>query len=64
MTSEQRKQALASRVEAAIKGGNPDLTTKGNSQKRKKCGVCGKSYLGRADSSACGDACRQKKSRG
>lgn len=40
------------------------LTTKDNHQKRKACTVCKKGYLGAADSSTCGDACRKKKSRG
>lgn len=41
-----------------------DLKTKGEHQQRRKCSQCGDSYLGQANSSTCGDKCRQAKSRG
>lgn len=50
------KQELAARVDK--------LVGKDNHQKQKKCTVCSKGYLGAADSSTCGDACRKAKSRG
>lgn len=44
-------------------GNNADLKTKGEHQERRKCAMCGKSYLGQKNSSTCGDACRKAKSR-
>ena len=44
-------------------GNNSDLKTKGEHQQKRKCAMCGKSYLGQKNSSTCGDACRQRKSR-
>ncbi len=52
-----RKEELMQRVEAALK-------TKTEHQQRRKCSECGKGYLGQANSSTCGDKCRQRKSRG
>lgn len=52
---EAMRQELAHRV--------ANLTGKDNHQKQKTCTMCKKGYLGAADSSTCGDACRKRKSR-
>lgn len=65
MNNSERKQELANRVEECFARGRDDsLKTKDQKQNRRKCSECGKSYLGQANSSTCGDACRQRKSRG
>lgn len=62
MNNRDKREALRDRVEEL--GNNADLKTKGEHQSRMKCSQCGKSYLGQKNSSTCGDACRQAKSRG
>lgn len=59
---EERRAKLVEKVELAAA---EDLkhSKKDQHQQRRKCSVCGKSYLGQENSSTCGDACRQKKSR-
>lgn len=42
---------------------NPDLKTKGESQQRRKCSECGRTYLGQEHSSTCSDKCRKRKQR-
>lgn len=61
MTNEERKAEIVRRVTELARAS--DLKTKGEHQQRRKCSVCGKSYLGQENSSTCGDACRQRKSR-
>lgn len=57
---EAMRKELASRVEAAI---SDNYKTKQETQKRKKCTVCGKGYLGQVGASTCGPTCRKRKSR-
>lgn len=61
MTPEEFKQALAERINLAVAD---KYKTKTETQKRKKCTICGKGYLGQDNSSTCGSACRKRKSRG
>lgn len=70
MTPEERKEALAARVEdiynsvtELARGKDDSLKTKDQKQERRKCSQCGKSYLGQKNSDTCGPACRMKKSR-
>lgn len=69
MTNEERRAALANRIELA-EAKNQSLAvsdnykTKTETQKRMKCTECGKGYLGQSNSSTCGPTCRQRKSRG
>lgn len=58
MTNEEKAKLLVARVEALA------LKTKVSHQKQKTCSECGKSFLGIASSTTCGDKCRQRKSRG
>lgn len=58
--NEQRKQELADRVDLAVSDG---YKTKRNTEKKKTCTICDKSFVGRADQATCGDACRKRKSR-
>lgn len=58
---ESMRKELSARVEAAIADG---YKTKKETQKRKKCSMCGKGYLGQDNSSTCGPTCRKRKSRG
>lgn len=61
MSNEEKRAALVARVELALADG---YKTKTEKQERRKCEVCDKGYLGQANSSTCGDKCRQRKSRG
>lgn len=63
-SNEDKKQEIADRVSVSLAHRVDKMTTKDNHQKRKTCTMCKKGYLGAADSSTCGDACRKKKSRG
>jgi hypothetical protein len=61
MTDKQAiKQELADRVEAAIAD---NYKTKRNTEKKKTCTMCDKSFIGRADQATCSDSCRKAKSR-
>lgn len=60
MINEQRKQELADRVELAVKD---NYKTKRNTEKKRSCAICDKSFVGRADQGTCSDKCRQRKSR-
>lgn len=64
MSRDERRAELSRRVNEIVElQNNPDLKTKGEHQQRRKCTECGKSYLGQAHSSTCGDACRKRKQR-
>lgn len=71
MNNKDRRDSLVARIEVILnieeefaRGKDDSLKTKDQAQQRRKCGVCGKAYLGQQNSSSCSSTCRSKKSRG
>lgn len=62
MNNQERKEALAARVEE-LAYRTDNMKTKDNHQKKKKCSECGKGFLGQSDATTCGPTCRKRKSR-
>jgi rubrerythrin len=60
VSNDEVRAELVARVELAVADG---YKTKKETQKRKKCSVCSKGYLGQDNSSTCGPTCRKRKSR-
>lgn len=58
------KKELSARMDNIDLAVADGYKTKQETQKRKKCSVCKKGFLGQDGATSCSDKCRQRKSRG